>query len=173
MTAQTYYDIGIFLYNKGQNFKAATCFQSVLQSCDQDPAAAESVFLLNTLRNLAPLLEEQGKYMDAERLMERSVKLSTQIYGTEDENTALEMNTLAMVKRGQGKYIEAEKMLIKSLKILEKQGTAQMKYAIVLNNLAGLLEDQKRYHVSKYALWSSFAHNNHNNETSVAIFCTQ
>eukprot|EP00959_Pyramimonas_sp_CCMP1952_P178823 3738157-Pyramimonas_sp.AAC.1 len=58
----------------------------------------------------------QGRYTEAERAMERVVDIATCTYGREDEATALEMHSLANIKKGQGKYLEAEALFLAALK---------------------------------------------------------
>jgi len=147
--ASTAYSVAILLQERGEDEAAAEYFAAAVAALDEGGKEATSEgdgpqLLLAALKSLAQLLEAQGRYTEAERTMERVVDISVRTCGCEDEATALEMHGLANIKKGQGKYAEAEVLFVASLKVLERAGHG-MKYAAVLNNFAGLLEELKRY----------------------------
>ncbi|KAL5866436.1 hypothetical protein ACKVWM_011664, partial [Pyricularia oryzae] len=70
--------------------------------------------------NLAWVLNNQGKYEEAEQMLRKTLALYKQVLGPENPSTLAGMNNLALVLDNQGKYEEAEQMLRETLALREK-----------------------------------------------------
>ena len=66
---------------------------------------------LTSMNNLATLLRNQGKYEQAEEILQKILRLSETVLGKEYPSTRMSMNNLEMVPRNQGKYEQVEEML--------------------------------------------------------------
>ena len=75
----------------------------------------------NSLNNLALLYHEQGRYAEAEPLLQRALHISEQQLGSEHSDTASSLNNLAGLYESQGKYVEAEPLYQRALVIRERQ----------------------------------------------------
>jgi tetratricopeptide (TPR) repeat protein len=69
--------------------------------------------------NLAVLLQDQGEYAEAERLVRRSIEIDEKALGKDHPNVATGYNNLAVLLRDQGKYAEAEPLLRRSIEIFQ------------------------------------------------------
>ena len=72
------------------------------------------------LNNLAELYRSQGRYEEAEPLLQKSLELSQRLLGEDHPNVALSYNNLAELYRSQGRYEEAELLYQKALEIASK-----------------------------------------------------
>ena len=61
-----------------------------------------------TLHELARLYLFQGKYEEAEPLLQRALRINEQVLGPEHPETATTLQELAQLYLNQGKYEEAE-----------------------------------------------------------------
>ncbi|MEB3309230.1 MAG: tetratricopeptide repeat protein [Snowella sp.] len=102
--------------------------------------------LARSLNNLASLYKSQGKYLDAEYLLKKSLAIHEKQLGENHLHVATILNNLAELYDSQGKYLDAEPLLIKSLTIRHKQlGENHPASAQSLNNLASLYQSQGKY----------------------------
>jgi tetratricopeptide (TPR) repeat protein len=62
------------------------------------------------LDNLAAVNYDQGRYGEAEPLLQRVLDMRERILGPENPHTAIAVNNLALVYREQGRYEEAERL---------------------------------------------------------------
>jgi tetratricopeptide (TPR) repeat protein len=105
-----------------------------------------SDFLAENLNNLAALYSTQGKYAEAELLIQRSLAIWEKQLGENHPNVASSLNNLALLYESQGKYEEAEPLYLRSLAIDEKvYGEDHPEIATALNNLAALYHGQGKY----------------------------
>ena len=99
-----------------------------------------------SLNNLAVRYLNQGKYAQAEPLLQRSLAIREKGLGPEHPDVAQSLNNLAELYRTQGKYAEAEPLFKRSLGIWEESlGPEHPQVATGLNNLAELYRTQGKY----------------------------
>jgi tetratricopeptide (TPR) repeat protein len=73
------------------------------------------------LNNLASLYQAQGKYAEAEPLLQRALAIREQQLGPDHPDTATSLNNLAGLYQDQGRYAEAEPLFQQALAICEQQ----------------------------------------------------
>ena len=101
---------------------------------------------LNSMHNLASVLDDQGKYKEAEAMYRQTMELRETISGKEHQSTFGCMNDLAVVLARQGKYKEAEIMHREELELCQKiHGKEHPSTLDSMNNLALVLQDQGKY----------------------------
>ncbi len=127
------------LYDKqGLSGKADEIREGALDPGHPDVAAS--------LNNLAELYKTQGRYAEAEPLLERVLEIDEKSLGPEHPDVAISLNNLASLYDDQGRYAEAEPLYERSLAIAEEAlGPEHPEVAISLNNLALLYSNQARY----------------------------
>ena len=76
--------------------------------------------VLTSIVNLASVLENQGKYKEAENMHQQVLNLRMEILGEEHPSTLTSMNHLALVLKSQGKYKNAEVIRRQELELREK-----------------------------------------------------
>jgi tetratricopeptide (TPR) repeat protein len=69
--------------------------------------------------NLAMVLEDQGKYEQAEEMNQQALSLRETVLGKEHPDTLASMNKLATVLSDQGKYEQAEEIHRQALRLRE------------------------------------------------------
>ena len=130
--------------------------QLLQKAINQSSPQSES--LVENLNNLAYIYYDQGKYRDAELLMERVLKLRKSLLGSNHPDIAQSLNDLAELYRIQGKYAEAEPLCHRSLAIREKQlGEDHLDVASSLNRLANLYSNQGKYAEAEHLYLRSLA----------------
>ena len=98
------------------------------------------------LNDLALLYQHQGRYADAEPLLQRALAIDEKAFGPNHREVAASLHNLAELYRTQGRYADAEPLYTRALAIDEKVlGPDHPDVATVLNNLASLYIDQARY----------------------------
>jgi tetratricopeptide (TPR) repeat protein/nucleoside phosphorylase len=101
---------------------------------------------LDTMNNLALVLDNRGKYEEAEHMHRLALEGSMKVLGKEHPDTLSSMNNLAIVLNSQGKYEEAEQMHRQTLELKEKVlGREHSKTLDSINNLALVLRRQGKY----------------------------
>jgi hypothetical protein len=73
--------------------------------------AAESPERLTAESNLAQSLLQQGKFVEAERMLRKLHEVRMRVHGAEDPDTLATANDLAACLSGQGQVAEAEQVL--------------------------------------------------------------
>jgi tetratricopeptide (TPR) repeat protein len=112
--------------------------------------AADSPELADSLERLGLLYYKQGRYLEAEPLLQKVLALRQQLLGPDHSDVATSFNNLAELYRLEGRYSEAEPLYLRSLEINEQQlGTNHFGIATSLNNLAELHRLQGRYSESE------------------------
>jgi Flp pilus assembly protein TadD len=66
---------------------------------------------LDSMNNLALVLDSQGKHAEADEMHRQALQLKEKVLGQEHPSTLDSMNNLASVLRSQGKHEEAETIL--------------------------------------------------------------
>jgi tetratricopeptide (TPR) repeat protein len=114
-------------------------FLSQIQSLD-------SPKLATSLDRLGRLYQSQGRYSEAEPLLQKALELRCQRLGEGHPDVSTSLNNLALLYSAQGRYTEAEPLYVRSLSIRERRlGEDHPDFATSLNNLAALYRDQGRY----------------------------
>ncbi|MBE7384425.1 MAG: tetratricopeptide repeat protein [Leptolyngbya sp. SIO1E4] len=90
--------------------------------------------------------KEQGRYEEAEPLLNQALEMSQQLLGQRHPQVAGSLNNLAALYESQGRYEEAEPLLTQALEMRQQLlGQSHPSVATSLNNLAGLYYGQGRY----------------------------
>ncbi|GHO46872.1 FxSxx-COOH system tetratricopeptide repeat protein [Ktedonospora formicarum] len=106
----------------------------------------DSLALASLAYKTAQYLRERGRYMEAEPLYLRALRIQEQILGPEHLKVAALLNYLAALYWNQGKYAEAEKLLQRALSIWEQSPDHdQLNIARAQNNLGNLSWEQGKY----------------------------
>jgi len=112
--------------------------------CEAVGAAHPST--LTSMNNLANVLDNQGKYEQAEEMHRQALRLKETVLGKEHPSTLTSMSNLASVLRNQGKYEEAEQMHRQTLELRETVlGKEHHDTLISMNNLALVLKSRGKY----------------------------
>ncbi|MFO1434132.1 MAG: tetratricopeptide repeat protein [Candidatus Competibacteraceae bacterium] len=97
-------------------------------------------------QNLAMLYYNQGRYGEAEPLLNKALQLRREVLGPRHPNTLESLNNLALLYRSQGRYGEAEPLHKEALQLSrEVLGPHHPNTLTSLNSLALLYHDQGRY----------------------------
>ena len=106
---------------------------------DEAPQAAE-------LDKQAVQLAEEGKYSEAQPLLERSLELRLKKLGPDHPGVAESLNLLGELHMAQGRFEDAERAHRRALEIREKAlGPGHEQVGDSLNNLASVYIEQGRY----------------------------
>jgi tetratricopeptide (TPR) repeat protein len=101
---------------------------------------------LDSMHNLASVLDDQGKYKEAEIMHREELELCQKILGKEHPSTLNSMNNLALVLDNQGKYEEAEIIHRRTLELRQTVlGKEHPSTLDSMNNLAIVLKNQGKY----------------------------
>jgi tetratricopeptide (TPR) repeat protein len=101
---------------------------------------------LDSMNNLAIVLDSQGKYEKAEQMHRQTLTLMKKMLGEEHPSTLDSMNNIAEVLRSQGKYEKAEQMHRQTLTLKKKMlGEEHSSTLDSMNNLAIVLDSQGKY----------------------------
>ena len=101
---------------------------------------------LQSMNNLAVVLDIQGKYEEAKQMHQQTLKLMETVLGREHPNTLVSMGNLALALGSQGKYPEAEKMHRQEWMLCQKVlGREHPNTLRSINNLALVLDSQGKY----------------------------
>lgn len=102
-----------------------------------------------TLRSLATMYSDLGRYEQAESMLLRVLEIRENVLGAEHKDSADSLHYLADLYRVQGKYEQAEQLQMRALAILEKVlGTEHPDTAAMLHNLALLYLDQGKTEIA-------------------------
>jgi tetratricopeptide (TPR) repeat protein len=94
-----------------------------------------------SLNQLAEIYQVQSKFVEAGRVLKRSLAIDEKKFGPKHLNVALRLNNLAGNYRMRGNYEEAESLLKRALKILEESlGKEHSLVANILEHYAYLLQ---------------------------------
>ncbi len=135
---------GVTAYEQGNYVEAVKQTKAALSAAEafgpQDPRLATS------LNNLAVLYYAQGKYTEAEPLIERALAIREKALGPEHTDVGQSLNNLALLYHAGGRYSEAEPLYKRALAIWENVlGPEHPEVATSLNNLAALYQAQGKY----------------------------
>ena len=92
---------------------------------------------LASMNNPAEVLNDQGKYEQAEEIHRQALRLRETVLGEEHPSTLTSMNSLALVLSHQGKYEQAEEIHRQALRLMETVlGKEHPSTLVIRNNLA-------------------------------------
>jgi tetratricopeptide (TPR) repeat protein len=137
--------------NRGesQNYQKeqALAIQYLCKAIDLQKQFGLEEDLATSLNNLAVLYESQGRYNQAEPLLEQALELKKRLLGEDHPDVATTLNNLAGLYESQGRYNQAEPLLEQALQLTKRQLGEDHPdlVATSLNNLAGLYYSQGRY----------------------------
>ncbi|MGB3294123.1 MAG: tetratricopeptide repeat protein [Phormidesmis sp.] len=101
---------------------------------------------VSDLNEMVALLNSQDRYVAAELLYVRVLKIRKMALGNRHPDTALSLNNLAGLYNSQGRYGEAEPLYLEALDIYKAElGDRHPDTATSLGNLAKLYKSQGRY----------------------------
>ncbi|GIL87932.1 hypothetical protein Vretimale_6273 [Volvox reticuliferus] len=122
---------------------AATAANSV---ATVDATVNDSQEILRTLNNLALLLQDQGKYGEAEQLHRRVLAGLERLLGSEHPDTLSSVTNLASILKAVGQYDEAEQLHRRALlgreRVLGSNHPDTLRSA---NNVANALKEQSKF----------------------------
>ena len=140
---ERYMTEGAKAYQNGQETNAEMFYLAALE--DVQNAGPEDPRLAATLNTLAVLYHSQRKYVQAEPLYQRVLKLLEQTIGPDHPTLATTLNNLAVVYEAQDKYGEAAPLYQRALALLERTlGPEHPNLAATLDNYADLLRKMQR-----------------------------
>ena len=101
---------------------------------------------LSSKNNLATVLQEQGKWQEAEEMHREVLEARRQVLGESHADTLGSRNNLANVLKAQGKWQEAEEMHREVLEAMRQLlGQSHANTLISKNNLATVLQEQGKW----------------------------
>jgi nucleoside phosphorylase/tetratricopeptide (TPR) repeat protein len=101
--AESFWLLGKYQYAEAMHRQALMLKEKVLGS--------EHPSTLDSMNNLALVLDSQGKYEEAEAMHRQALMLKEKVLGREHPSTLDSMNNLAIVLDNQGKYDDAEAVI--------------------------------------------------------------
>jgi tetratricopeptide (TPR) repeat protein len=111
--------------------------------CLQRPGTEESYALASLGCKAAHYLRARGRYVEAEPLYQRMLRIREQVQGSDHLDVATSLNNLASLYLDQGRYTAAEPLYLRCLPVLEQAlGPEHPLVAPVLNNLALVFHEQ-------------------------------
>jgi tetratricopeptide (TPR) repeat protein len=104
---------------------------------DMQPDVATS------LHNLACLLQNQGKFSDAEIFGQQALEIRGKLFGTNHSDFASTLSALSTIYLGEGRFAEAETAVRNALTIQRvRLGATNYETAVSLNNLGDILRSE-------------------------------
>jgi len=126
-----------------QNASYAGRPQDALEYCDRlATVAGDDSGIMN---NIATVYFENARYVEAEPLMARALKIDEASLGKDHPDVARDLNNLAQLYQATNRLKEAEPLIQRVVEILENPGGQPLSnYAGALNNLAQLYKASNR-----------------------------
>ena len=98
------------------------------------------------LFDYADFLYKYGKYKESEKIYQRQIAHSEELYGNENADTATSYNNIGLVYKNQGDYDKALECYFKALEIWEKVlGKEHPDTSISYNNIGAVYDSQGDY----------------------------
>jgi tetratricopeptide (TPR) repeat protein len=142
-TFDTLYKAREFALRAGDYRAASLHGESLIAIARKDP---DQTKLATALNEHGLTLRAQGRYSEAEALLNKALEIARYTIGEAHPSFATHLNNLAWVAQAQGRYPEAEALFNQALEIDRKTiGEAHPSFAIHLNNLAMAVQTQGRY----------------------------
>jgi tetratricopeptide (TPR) repeat protein len=129
---------------------AACCAQWILQNEVAFQKSAEFLYRVGAfLNNLAIVYLNQGKFDEAESLLQQAFAVNKRNFGFDPSSVATIFINLTTAYRRQAKYTEAEQLLLWILPLQEQLlGAEHPARATILNNLSVVYLEQNKQHVN-------------------------
>lgn len=126
-----------YFYNRGDNTKAEELFKKAINKTIEKTKNNEHILIAIALNGLGEIYIEQSRYMEAEDVLNRSLKLFINAVGPGSEDTANAYNNVAKLRRRQGLMSHCIELNKHALQIRERLfGQMHLSVANSLNNLA-------------------------------------
>ena len=138
----------LFLRRLGRYDEAEAIIRQLLGSLDsqENPLRNDQCVKLKILSSSASVLEERGKYEEAEVQYQLVLKLAKGALGEENIWTLTYMNNLAIVLQRRGKYKEAENMHRQELELSKRiYGESDEATLKTIMNLASALRSRGKF----------------------------
>jgi tetratricopeptide (TPR) repeat protein len=142
----------VLLFNVAECFRISGKYKEAEQMYQQaleligKVLGPEHPSTLNSMNNLALVLDSQGKHEEAEQMHRQTLELEEKVLGQEHPSTLSSMNNLALVLDSQGKNKEAERIHRQTLELKEKVlGLEHPSTLDSMNNLALVLHSQGKH----------------------------
>jgi serine/threonine protein kinase len=101
---------------------------------------------LDSMGNLATILERKGEFADAEALYTKVLTMQRRVLGEQHPTTLRSMHGLAAVYGGQGKYANAEEVYMRLLELQRRVlGDEDFLTLMTMGNLAAIYHFQAKY----------------------------
>jgi tetratricopeptide (TPR) repeat protein len=131
--------LALVAVHRGAFGEALGWHEQGLQECE-DRLGPKHPATATALNNLALLLKDTNRLLEAEPLMRRALAINEASYGTDHPEVAISLNNLASLMYSTNRLAEAEPLMRRALVIDEASyGTDHPNVARDLNNLASLL----------------------------------
>ena len=121
ITAEVLNGMGVVLYRRGSNDKAATYLNRALQAGSSPGIEFDIAGIFN---NLGAVYIAQHNYRQAEEILKRTLSMKEAKFGLLHPNLTPTLNLLALAYTETRRLSEAEDLYHRSLKILEPQGSS-------------------------------------------------
>lgn len=142
-TAKTWQQLvsqGESQYQNGELKAAESSFNEAMKECRSFPA--DDVRVARTQNNLGVVLEQSGKYAEAESLYKKALQIRQAKLGKNDPAIADTVNNLANLYKDRNKYTEAEPLYMKAIAIYSTVPKSGANLAMAWNNLSVLHSKQ-------------------------------
>lgn len=143
------------LMEQGDLAQAATIYREILANIGDNGGAA----VVNTERDLADCLREQGRYAAAEPHYRRALAALAALVGADHPATADLLDAYAVSVLRQGRGVEAERLIRQSLAIRRTGGLTTRAFAVSTSILAETLRAQGQLNAAEAEhrmAWSTF-----------------
>jgi tetratricopeptide (TPR) repeat protein len=137
--------MSVYLQNRGSYNDAKMLAEQALGRFEKI-LGKEHPDTLNSMNNLAEVLDSQGKYKEAEEMHQRTLELQEKVLGKEHPETMTSMNNLSLALYRQSKYDEAEEMHQRTLELRERVLGKEHPHTLTsMDNLGLALYSQGKY----------------------------
>lgn len=124
--------------------KDATAALTILEPVADQLAAAEGeVLMLRLLGLVGTALREQGRYKEAEPVLQRAVARAESSFGEASSHLAAALNNLGMLYKYSGEHSRAEQQYLRALHITQ-EGDLMLR-ATLYHNLGGIAHARGRF----------------------------
>jgi CHAT domain-containing protein/tetratricopeptide (TPR) repeat protein len=140
---ETLVNLGVAQATRGDLGGAEATLRDAITLQEAAPATpATQARLATTLADLAKILGDRGKLVEAEELVRRSLRVREETLGANHPDVAISLNNLATYLTSRGDRAAAEPLLRRAVAIDEKAlGPDHKDLGMLLDNLANLLDD--------------------------------
>jgi tetratricopeptide (TPR) repeat protein len=134
----------ILFWRQGRLDEAERAARKALTKIESTPQEKPSRVILDVLQDLHRILSTQGRYKDAESVMERTLALATGQFRVDPTYLAMLQTNLGAQYSEEGRYLEAERLLKEALSSHAKaMRPSKLGLGYTLHNL-GVLHSRQR-----------------------------